>query len=333
MRPISFTTLLGGPLLGQLVTALPSAGCSTNQEVALEQTYNVQMGDRRYLLWFPINYEPNKPAPLVLSYHGGTRIAEEQQRLDLLSTAYFNKEYIMVYPNGVNETWEGVPDVDTDDVGFTGDILDELEAQYCIDTDRIYATGKSQGGGFVGVLACDEDMSQRIAAFSPVSGAFYISDFGDECEPETVAIEPCSPGRDNVPILDFHGLADDTIKYYGGERKGGCLPTIPHWVQTWAERDGLGPENVTSAVPGAPSDSSAVRYEFGEGSQQGLVTHIMDGTDIGHDWPSTQPNSDNSQAGRHPASFNASSLILDFFAAHPLVPAQKVPGCGNHTHS
>lgn len=102
MRLISFTTLLGGPLLGQLVTALPSAGCSTNQEVTLEQTYNVQIGDRRYLLWFPINYEPNKPAPLVLSYHGGTRIAEEQQRLDLLSTAYFNKEYIMVYPNGVN---------------------------------------------------------------------------------------------------------------------------------------------------------------------------------------------------------------------------------------
>lgn len=40
--------------------------------------------------------------------------------------------------------------------------------------------------------------------------------------------------------------------------------------------------------------------------------------DIGHDWPSTQPNSDNSQEGRHPASFNASSLILDFFEAHPL---------------
>ncbi|KAI3399846.1 hypothetical protein diail_5356 [Diaporthe ilicicola] len=336
MQTILLTTLLGAIVLAQHVAARPSAGCSTSHEVSLEQTYNVQLNDRRYLLWFPVSYKPTTPAPLVLSYHGGTRTAEEQQRLDLLSTAYFNKEYIMVYPNGVNETWEGVPDVDTDDVDFTNSILDELEEQYCIDTDRVYATGKSQGGGFVGVLACDEDMSQRIAAFAPVSGAFYISDFGDECDPETVAIEPCSPGRADVPVLDFHGLADDTIAYYGGPRKGGCLPTIPHWVQTWAERDGLKAENETSPVPGAPSDSSAVRYEFGQGSQKGLVTHIMDGTDIGHDWPSTQPNSDNSQDGRHPASFNASSLILDFFKAHPLVlPDSKAkgPGCQNHTRS
>lgn len=128
------------------------------------------------------------------------------------------------------------------------------------------------------MLACDEDLSQRIAAFAPVSGAFYISDFGDVCEPETVPIEPCSPGRDDVPVLVFHGLADDTIAYYGGPRRGGCLPSIPHWVQTWAGRDGLGTENETSAVPGAPEGSSAVRYEFGEGIQKGLVTHIMDGT-------------------------------------------------------
>lgn len=170
-----------------------------------------------------------------------------------------------------------MPDVDTDDVGFTRSILDELESQYCIDTDRIYATGKSQGGGFVGVLACNEGLSQRIAAFAPVSGAFYISDFGDECDPETVPIE-CDSGREDIPILDFHGLADDTIAYYGGPRKGGCLPAIPYWVQTWAENDGLGLENASSTVPGAPSDSTAVRYEFGDGSQKGLVTHIMDGT-------------------------------------------------------
>lgn len=60
------------------------------------------MDDRRYLLWFPANYKPTTPAPVVLSYHGGTRVAEEQQRLDLLSTSYFNQEYIVVYPNGIN---------------------------------------------------------------------------------------------------------------------------------------------------------------------------------------------------------------------------------------
>lgn len=62
----------------------------------------------------------------------------------------------------LQERWQGVPGVETDDLGFTTGILDDLEAQYCIDTDRIFATGKSDGAGFVGVLACDEELSSRI---------------------------------------------------------------------------------------------------------------------------------------------------------------------------
>lgn len=248
-------------------------------------------------------------------------------------------------------TWQGTPNVTTNDVAFTAAILDELEGQYCIDMNRIYATGKSQGGGLVGVLACDPVMSTRIAAFSPVSGAFYQTDFGTVCDPSTVHIA-CNPGRSDVPILDFHGLADNTIAYYGGSRRGACLPTIPHYCQVWADLDGLIGPNQTSRVPGALPNSTAIRYEWGLGRKQGLVTLIMDGTvsdllngptaieskfrppafdterrgctvtnriqDVGHDWPSTQPNSDNLTPGRHPASFNASSLILDFFKEHPL---------------
>lgn len=175
-------------------------------------------------------------------------------------------------------TWQGTPNVTTDDIVFTSEILDQLESRYCIDTNRIYATGKSQGGGFVGVLACDAQMSRRIAAFAPVSGAFYQTEYGASCDPGTVAaLAPCSPGRGDVPVLDFHGLKDATIAYRGGMRRGACLPAIPHWCQTWAERDGLSLVNTSSRVPGALGGSTAVRYEWGEGAQQGLVTHIMDG--------------------------------------------------------
>lgn len=269
-------------------------------------------------------------------------------------------------------TWQGTPNVETDDVGFTGAILDQLQSQYCIDRNRIFATGKSQGGGFVGVLACDPGMSTRIAAFAPVSGAFYETDFGATCEPLALALSPCSPGRRDVPVLNFHGLVDDTIAYSGGPRRGGCLPQIPHWCRQWAQMDQLADVNTSSAVPGALGESTAVRYEWGSGKRQGSVTHIMDGTvsvnimsggetgrrtdrssgsrptvyhgirfamivadentrsqDIGHDWPSTEPNSDNMTPGRRPASFNASSLIIDFFKTHPLtsaVEAYPIPG-------
>lgn len=125
-----------------------------------------------------------------------------------------------------------------------------------------------------------------LAAFAPVSGAFYIANStGNTCDPSTIAYNPdldpakeCTPGRPDIPMLEFHGLHDKTINYTGGVRRKACLPTIPHWIQTWAEKDGLGTTNVSSAVPEALAGSTAVRYEFGEGQDQGLVTHIMDGT-------------------------------------------------------
>lgn len=79
-----------------------SPGCAQKTPVQLDTTLNVTLGDRRYLLYFPVNYKPDVPAPLVLSYHGGTRVAEFQQALDLLTTTYFNQDHIIVYPNGIN---------------------------------------------------------------------------------------------------------------------------------------------------------------------------------------------------------------------------------------
>lgn len=169
-----------------------------------------------------------------------------------------------------------MPGVTTDDVAFTSDILDKVEAEYCIDTQRIFGTGKSQGGNMVDILACHNAMSKRVAAYAPVSGSFYVKDFGDVCRPDTVNTGPCDPGRKNIPIISFHGKADATISYYGGDRRGACLPSIPHWAQVWAERDGLGADNTTSRLAGA-DNNDAVVYRWGAGDAKGMVTHVMDG--------------------------------------------------------
>lgn len=80
-----------------------SFGCSLDWHVPRPDSFlNVDLGDRRYLLYIPVNYDTARPAPLILSFHGGTRTAETQQALDLLSTTYFNQDYIVVYPNGVD---------------------------------------------------------------------------------------------------------------------------------------------------------------------------------------------------------------------------------------
>ena len=42
----------------------------------------------------------------------------------------------------------------TDDVALIGKILDDVEAGLCVDTDRVYATGYSNGAFLTSVLAC-----------------------------------------------------------------------------------------------------------------------------------------------------------------------------------
>jgi poly(3-hydroxybutyrate) depolymerase len=168
-------------------------------------------------------------------------------------------------------TWQGVPGISTrNDVQFTTDILNEVESLYCINPSRITVTGKSDGAGFNNILACDSVLSKRIAAYAPVSGAYYVNT--SSCSPFTVD-NPCSAARSNIPFLTFHGGNDTTIAYLGGERKNECLPAIPHFIQEWALRDGLGIDNVTK-----PLAANTTSYSFGHGAEAGLVELIYEVT-------------------------------------------------------
>lgn len=189
-------------------------------------------------------------------------------------------------------------------------MIAHFSGRYCLDTNRIFAAGKSNGGGLTGLLACDSVLSTKIAAFAPVSGAFYVAGSSDDnCDAQHITI-PCSPGRNPLPILEFHGSADGTIPYSGGGRRGECLPTIPHWVREWSKREGYGLTNKTTSL----YDGKVLKYEYGGGSGQlGIVTHYLT-EGLGHAWPSTEPNDDNSKG----TYFNATPLIMDFFNKYTL---------------
>jgi poly(3-hydroxybutyrate) depolymerase len=192
-------------------------------------------------------------------------------------------------------------------------MLDYFQKNYCIDSTRVYAAGKSNGGGFTNLLACNATSSTRIAAFGPVSGAYY-QDVSEDCHPTTVPIE-CSPGRSAIPIIEFHGSNDTTIPYGGGGRRGECLPTIPHFVREWSKRQGYGLHNKTTELYGG----HVQKYEYAKGDSLGIVTHyLIDG--LGHDWPSVEPNSDNPDG----TYLNATPIIMNFFNRWSLADAQAL---------
>ncbi|MGP4018263.1 alpha/beta hydrolase family esterase [Saccharopolyspora sp. 5N708] len=276
---------------------IPSAGCSRSAPVApgTSETRTIVSGGatRSYLVHVPQDYRWVKPTSLVLSFHGHGRTSEYQDELSGFSAT----DAIAVYPLGLVGTdgetaWQGAPySASADDVLFTSDLLNELQRDFCVDPTRIYAAGKSNGGGFTGVLACQ--LSGRIAAFAPVSGAFYPE--GGACEP-----------RRSAPILNFHGTADTTIPYDGNPEKG--LPPLPDWMSGWADRNGCADRPVVR------DEDNGVQVSRWLGCDRGgdVVHYRIDG--LGHDWPSTQPNPDSDQ----PAVLDATPIIMKFFAQHRL---------------
>jgi len=83
-------------------------------------------------------------------------------------------------------------------------MVQQLSQNLCLDANRLYASGKSNGGGFTNLLACTPATAGLFAAFAPVSAALYAG-----ANPQN-----CTPGRP-VPIINFHGLADKIIPFDG----------------------------------------------------------------------------------------------------------------------
>ncbi|MEV6418355.1 ferulic acid esterase [Streptomyces sp. NPDC051662] len=224
--------------------------------------------ERTYQLHLPDGYAKKRDWPVVLAFHGRGNTGAGTEEFSKLSTL----PAVVVYPNGVigtgdgdRQAWQGAPyaAAGVDDVRFTEDLLDRLESTLCVDERRVYATGKSNGAGFVStLLACR--MADRIAAIAPVAAALYPTG------------EPCEPSRP-VPLIDFHGTGDVTIPYTGDADRG--LPAIQDWVAQWAERNGC------DARARDRVTEPDITVSHWRGCDRGAEVRHVAVTDGGHTWP------------------------------------------------
>ncbi|KAI9816444.1 MAG: hypothetical protein M1827_001576 [Pycnora praestabilis] len=270
-------------------------------------------GERRYQLYLPTDYANHVPTSLILAFHGKAQNASEMESQTQLSSPEFNKNAIAVYPQGIKAQWTGDPEAplpsDVDDMEFVNDLMDHLEERYCIDTSHIFATGFSNGGGLVGLLACHDKTSKRIAAFAAASGAFYQ----DQALKEPL-FSRCTPGRSPIPIMEFHGLKDPVIDYSGVDTPDGPSYALPDWLQGWATRNGCAEDvkNETASL----YEGHVQRYSWTCQAHKDIVVHYrIHG--FGHGWPTTTPL-DNDFQRYGPTYFNATPVIMYYFKQHSL---------------
>ena len=290
----------------QNITALPlkSAGCGKPSPIApgTSATQMLFSGGmlRFYLLHIPRGYQSTVGQPLVLNFHGHSSNALQQRSRTGFSALADRHDVIVAYPQGVvgpdlHTGWDTGPrrNPSTNDVLFVSALLQHLQANWCVNPHRIYATGFSNGGGMTNVLACK--MAGSFAAFAAVSGAFPAVPGG------------CHPARP-VPFMELHGTADTTVPYTGSLAKG--YPPIALWLRQWAQRD-----DCTSGPTIFYKQANVIGEKWSGCRDDVTIIHYIIGG-MGHMWPRHMVM----RTPAHTTTPDATALIWTFFQDYSLPP-------------
>lgn len=109
----------------------------------------------------PVGYDPERPSPVVVNFHGRATTAQQQMLITGLLPIADASGFIAVHPVGIGQTWNAglccgeAQTQGVDDVGFTRVLLDRLADELCVDPGRVYAMGLSNGGLMAHRVACE----------------------------------------------------------------------------------------------------------------------------------------------------------------------------------
>lgn len=202
-----------------------SPGCAREQidhGRKIEKSISAAGLERKYILDVPDAVKAGQPAALIFDFHGWGHSGSGVWNVSRFKELAERDGFVTVYPDGLpislmgrdpRPGWEIQKTDGNRDLEFVRAMLAEIEASYCIDLDRVYSTGFSNGGYLSHLLACE--MSERFAAVAPVGGGDLLT--------------PCHPSRP-VPVLIHHGTQDPLIP----------LAKAQAARDGWATRNGCG---------------------------------------------------------------------------------------------
>lgn len=286
---------------------LRSASFSSN-------TILVEGIERSYYLFVPKTVASNTVGkyPLLLAFHGATGNPLQFQKSTQFNTLAQQKGYIVAYPAGINKRWNDgrngkfAPPVN--DVLFTKIMLAEIKHRYPINTNKIYATGISNGGFMVQRLACE--LSETFSAIASV-----VATIG-----QNYALT-CNPKKP-VPLLMINGTEDPLVPWNGGEMKranGGFILSVPDTVQFWlTHNQNNAPATTTKLGATKPVDTTTVwKTQYLQPQHPQKEVTLISVIGGGHTWfGSGGGELPSFIIGANTNKLNTSTEVINFFETH-----------------
>lgn len=148
-----------------------SAGCgSMNVPESGPTSLSVDGTQREYILRLPDDYDAALPHKLIFAFHARGGNASQvagggnDDYYGLFSRA--GDSAVFVSPEGLDAGWRNADGVD---IAFVRAMIEELSAQLCIDSQRIFSVGFSFGGMMSDAIGCA--MADVFRAIAPMAGA------------------------------------------------------------------------------------------------------------------------------------------------------------------
>jgi phospholipase/carboxylesterase len=159
-----------------------------------------------YSLYVPENYDPSRRWPLIIAMHGGHGRGDDYLLTWLRSAK--SRGYIVLSPKSLSDTWSlQQPGVDIRSI-LT--MVEELFDEYVIDTERLFATGLSDGGTFS--FAIGLSCPKLFAGIAPIAAAGTFLALLDLQSSKTLPVFMVHGAQDFIFPVAMARAAHDLLK-------------------------------------------------------------------------------------------------------------------------
>lgn len=263
---------------------------------------------RDYTVYVPASYNGSSAVPLVMNIHGLSGSSSKQENYQDFRKIADTANFIVVHPEGTGPFalligWGSMSTVDAslDDRNFIMSLLDTIEANYNINTNKIYSTGYSQGGYMTNNLACMH--GERFAAIAAVAGKLTAEHFS-VCDPTHA-----------LPVMHIHGTNDGLVAYTGTGTEDVEL-LVENWV--CYNNCNTTPVSIDTLTDIDPTDNSYPIHYVYDGGTDGASVEFYKVVNGGHQVPSELVTLDEYGIGDRSRDFTASTVIWNFFRQYSL---------------